>query len=323
MSSIKNIKEPIKDELEEFSVFFKKTMKSKVSLLDIISNYLIKKRGKQLRPIFVFLTAKLCGEVQHNTYVAAGLIELLHTATLVHDDVVDNSNLRRGFFSIKALWKSKIAVLIGDYLLSKGLLLAVENKAYDLLEIVSNAVKEMAEGELIQIEKSRSLNIDEDVYFKVIKKKTATLIAAATACGAKSVGANDSVKDMMELGINIGIAFQIKDDLFDYQNKSIIGKPYGNDIQEKKMTLPLIYALKNSTKKEKRTILKIIRKKHKTKKQIQNIIKFTTKNGGIEYSITKMKEYKNNALNILSKYKNGETKESLKDLFDYIIERKK
>ena len=323
MSRISKIKEPIKEELEEFSVFFKRTMKSKVSLLDIISNYLIKKRGKQLRPIFVFLTAKLCGETHHNTYVAAGLIELLHTATLVHDDVVDNSNLRRGFFSIKALWKSKVAVLIGDYLLSKGLLLAVENKAYDLLEIVSNAVKEMAEGELIQIEKSRSLNIEEEIYFKIIKKKTATLIAASTACGAKSVGADDAVENMLELGINIGIAFQIKDDLFDYQSKSIIGKPYGNDIQEKKMTLPLIYALKYSNKNDKRKILQIIRKKHKTKQQVQEIIKFVTKYDGITYSINKMNEYKDNALSILNNYKDSPAKKSLKELFNFIIERKK
>ena len=322
--SVAEIKKPISKELEKFAPFFKQSMKSTVPLLDIITNYIIKSKGKQLRPILVFLSAKLTGEVGHSTYVAAALIELLHTATLVHDDVVDNSHVRRGFFSIKALWKSKVAVLIGDYLLSKGLLLAVDNEAFDLLKIVSEAVKQMSEGELIQIEKARSLNITEDVYFDIITKKTATLISSSTACGAKSVNADKNiVADMKALGLHIGIAFQIKDDLFDYQSTTKLGKPIGNDIQEKKLTLPLIHALQNCNKKEKKSILKIIRKKHKSNIQVKKIIEFVKRNNGVEYSVSKMTEYKNKAINILNEYDDNDIKKAFIELLNYITERKK
>ncbi len=260
MSEIKDIKAFIKPEMEKFEPFFKKAVKSNVPLLDIVMNYIIRRKGKQMRPMFVFLSAKLFGDVTESSYTAAALIELLHTATLIHDDVVDNSNKRRGFFSVNALWRSKIAVLAGDFLLSKGLLLAVEKKEFKLLEIVSEAVKEMAEGELLQIEKSRKLDITEKTYFEIIYKKTATLIASCTAAGASSGNADkEQIEKLKQFGKYAGITFQIKDDLFDYQKNNSTGKPAGNDIQEKKMTLPIIFALKNSDKKEKRKILSLIK----------------------------------------------------------------
>ncbi len=324
MSAINKIKAPIKNEMEEFQIFFNKIMKSKVYLLEIITKYIIKTKGKQMRPMFVFLSAKLNGDIQHSTYVAAALIELLHTATLVHDDVVDNSDKRRGVFSIKALWESKIAVLVGDYFLSKGLLLAVDNNEFDLLRILSEAVKEMAEGELVQLEKSRSLNITEDIYFDIIRKKTATLIASSTASGAKSVGASaEQVDKMSNFGVFIGIAFQIKDDLFDYQTNNLIGKPVGNDIQEKKMTLPLIFALQKASKIEKRKILRLVKKKNKSHKDINFVISYVKKSGGVEYAENKMNEYKNNAIDILNYYEESTTKQALLELVNYTISRKK
>ncbi len=324
MSVANKIKAPIKEEMAEFQVYFKKLMKSKVYLLDIITRYIIKKKGKQMRPMFVFLSAKLNGEIGHSTHVAAALIELLHTATLVHDDVVDNSDKRRGAFSIKALWRSKIAVLVGDYFLSKGLLLAVDNNEFDLLRILSEAVKEMAEGELIQLEKSRSLNITEEVYFEIIRKKTATLISSATAAGAKSVNASaEVVKNMSNLGTYIGIAFQIKDDLFDYQSNSVIGKPIGNDIQEKKMTLPLIYALEKTKKSERRKILRIVKKKNKSNQNIKQVIDFVKKSGGVKYAEDKMNNYKDKAIEILNNYNHSETKQALTELINYTTSRKK
>jgi octaprenyl-diphosphate synthase len=324
MSLIDNINAPIKEEMKNFEPFFRASLKSNVPLLSIITNYILRRKGKQMRPMLVFLSAKLFNNVNEKTYTAASLIELLHTATLVHDDVVDSSHLRRGFFSINALWKSKIAVLVGDFLLSKGLLISVENEAFDLLKIVSEAMKEMAEGELIQIEKARKLNITEDIYFQIISKKTATLIASCSASGAKSAGCDEiTVNQMKNFGINLGIAFQIKDDLFDYQNKSIIGKPTGNDIQEKKMTLPLIHALDKSDYFSKRKILKIIRKDKKSQNDILTVVKFVTENGGIDYSLKKMMEFKTNAENIIFQFPDNEAKKSLLGFVNYAVEREK
>lgn len=324
MSKIKEIKALIEPEMKEFELFFKKTVKSKVPLLDIVMNYIIRRKGKQMRPMFVFLTAKLIGKLSESTYNAATLIELMHTATLVHDDVVDDADKRRGFFSINALWKSKIAVLTGDYLLSKGLLLAVENKEYELLEIVSEAVKEMAEGELLQIEKSRKLDITEETYFTIIYKKTATLIASCTAAGAKSAKAtNKEMQNLKKFGEYAGIAFQIKDDLFDYQKTNLTGKPTGNDIQEKKMTLPLIYALNNSSKSEKKRILKIIQKHNTNKEKVREIIAFVKTKGGLEYTEQKMIEYKNKATDLLTDFPPSKYKDALIHLLEYVITRKK
>ncbi len=318
------IKAPIAVEMKKFNSFFNSSMKSKVPLLNIITNYILRKKGKQMRPMFVFLTAKLNGEIRESSYTAASLIELLHTATLIHDDVVDESYERRGFFSINALWKSKIAVLVGDYLLSRGLLLAIEKKEFELLEIVSEAVKEMSEGELLQIQKSRKLNLSEEDYFDIIRKKTAALIASCSACGSKSVKANsDVVKKMKKFGENVGVAFQIRDDLFDYQKKGLLGKPTGNDIKEKKLTLPLIYSLKNTTHSEKRRILNIVRHHNKNSKKVNEVIQFVKENGGIEYSKKKMQEFKDTALKILSEFPENDAKSSLIEFVNYTITREK
>jgi len=275
-----------------------------------------------MRPMFVFLSAKLHGEIGESSYTAATLIEMLHTATLIHDDVVDDSLERRGFFSINALWKSKIAVLMGDYLLARGMLVAVENKEFELLEIVSGAVRDMSEGELLQIQKSRKLNITESEYFEIIRKKTATLIAACSACGTKSVGANgELVNKMKDFGENVGIAFQIKDDLFDYQKTGILGKPTGNDIKEKKITLPLIYSLANSESSEKRKILNLISRHNRNSLKVKEIIQFVQANGGIEYSVRKMNEYRDRALDILSQFPDNEAKNSLTALVHYTTSR--
>lgn len=316
------IKAPIKAEMSKFEDIFKASMRSKVPLLDIITNYILRRKGKQMRPMFVFLTAKLNGQINNSTYVAASLIELMHTGTLIHDDVVDESYERRGFFSINALWKSKIAVLIGDYLLSKGLLLSVENKAYHLLEIVSGAVREMIEGELSQIQRSRTMNISREEYFDIIRKKTATLISACASCGAKSVGASDEVVNNMKLfGEYVGIAFQIKDDLFDYKPKGIIGKPTANDIKEKKLTLPLIYALENSSVSERKYILRTINKHNKDAEKIKSIIDFVDKKGGLEFSEKTMHEYRDKALLLLDNYPDSDVKTALIGLVNYTIER--
>ena len=324
MSSLKKIKAPIAKEMKEFEEFFKNSMKSKVPLLDIITNYIIRRKGKQMRPIFVFLTAKLHGKITKSTYNAASLVELMHTATLVHDDVVDESYQRRGFFSINALWKNKIAVLVGDYLLSKGLLLSVENEEFDILKIVSDAVREMAEGELLQIEKARKLNTKEEIYFDIIRKKTATLLASCTAAGTKSAGETDEVVEKMrEFGENIGIAFQIKDDLFDYQKKNLTGKPSGNDIQEKKVTLPLLYSLNNAKKSDAKKIIKLIKKHNKKTKTVQTVIDFVNMNGGIEYAEMKMHEYKEKSLTTLYQYPDSEAKTALIELVKFTIERNK
>lgn len=323
MPDLSTIKTTIAPELKLFESEFKNIMRSKIPLLNIVTNYIIRRKGKQMRPMFVFLTAKLLGNVNSATYIAAALIEILHTATLIHDDVVDDTHERRGFLSINALWKSKIAVLVGDYLLSRGLLLAVNNKQYELLDIVSNAVKEMSEGELLQIQKSRKLNLSEEQYYEIIRKKTAALIASCTACGAKSVSVSDDTVDQMwKFGEYIGMAFQIKDDLFDYTDKNIIGKPTGNDIKEKKLTLPLIYGLSNNNKSDSKRILKLINNNHKNSKNIKEVIEFVRENGGIEYSQNKMTEYKNKALEIIAGYPDSDIKKSLIDLIDFTTARK-
>ena len=321
---IDQIKKPIDTDLEVFEKTFKEVVKSNVSLLDIITRYIVKSKGKQMRPMFVFLTAKMMGTSNESTQRAAALIELLHTATLVHDDVVDDSNRRRGFFSINALWKNKVAVLVGDFLLSKGMLLALENKDFDLLEIVSHATKQMSEGELLQIEKARRLDITEEVYFDVIKKKTASLIASCCAAGAASVGApKENVQQMHDFGEHVGIAFQIRDDLFDFQFNNKSGKPVGGDIKEKKMTLPLIYMLNNMSYTErKKTILKIKFQSNKTK-IVEDIIKQVNASGGMEYAEQKMQSHLKEAIALLNNQDNNEYKEALIGLVNYAINRKK
>ena len=324
MSELNTIKALIAPELKAFNSMLKSIMRSKVPLLNIITNYILRKKGMQMRPMFVFLTAKLSGDINSSTYIAASLIEILHTASLIHDDVVDDSHERRGFLSINAIWKSKIAVLIGDYLLSRGMLLAVDNKEFELLKIVSKAVKEMSEGELLQIQKSRKLNISEDQYHDIIRKKTAALIASCTACGAKSVNAADDIVDKMwEFGEHIGMAFQIKDDLFDYQHRNLIGKPTGNDIKEKKLTLPLIHALSNSNKAENKRILHLIKNNNKSSKNINEVIEYVKRNGGIEYTTEKMLEYKNKALEIIENYPDSEIKTAIVNLINFTTNRSK
>ncbi len=324
MSGIDQIKSPIIKEMKKFNRFFKSSLKSKVPLVDIITNYILRRKGKQIRPMFVFLSAKMLGEINETSYTAASLIELLHTATLIHDDVVDESYERRGFFSINALWKSKVAVLLGDYLLSKGLLLALEKQEFEILEIVAVAVREISEGELFQIQKSRKLNISEVEYFEIIRKKTATLIAACTASGAKSVGATPEVLgNMKKFGEHAGIAFQIRDDLFDYQKNGLVGKPRGNDIKEKKLTLPLIYSLEKASTRKRKHILRLIVRQGKTSGYLEEIIRFVEDSGGIDYSIQKMNEYKNIALESISSCPENESKRALIELVNYSIERKK
>lgn len=299
-------------------------MKSSVPLLDKITAYIVKRKGKQLRPLFVFLSAQACGGITDSTYRAAALIELLHTATLVHDDVVDDSNMRRGFFSINALWKNKIAVLVGDFLLSRGLLLSLDNNDFLLLKIVANAVREMSEGELLQIEKARRLDIAEPVYFDIIRQKTASLIASCCACGAASASNDEALREKMaKFGELTGIAFQIKDDLFDYGKADAIGKPTGIDIKEKKMTLPLIFALSKAEPGEKRRIINIIRNHNEDPEQVARVIEFVWKSGGIEYARKRMLEYRDEALALLKTLPDTPAKASLEQLVNYTIEREK
>ena len=310
--------------MDLFERKFKISLKSDVPLLDRIMYYIIKRKGKQIRPMFVFLSAKLFGDVGENTYRAASMIELLHTATLVHDDVIDEANFRRGFFSINALWKNKVAVLVGDFLLSKGLLLAVKNKEYELLDIMSKAVQDMSEGELLQIEKARKLDITEEIYFTIIRKKTATLIAACCESGASSANQkNEVVEKMRMFGENAGIAFQIKDDLFDYTESNLLGKPTGIDIREKKMTLPLIYTLNVVDKKLKNYIIDVIKNHNKNKKKIAEVISLVKKHGGLEYSQKVMLRYYKDAIKILENFEDNDSKKSLGLLLKYVISRKK
>lgn len=324
MSTVDLIKAPIQSEMDEFEIRFRSSMKSTVPLLDKITHYIVKRKGKQLRPMFVFLSAKVCGSMNDSTYRAASLIELLHTATLVHDDVVDDSNERRGFFSVNALWKNKIAVLVGDYLLSRGLLLSVDNKDYQLLGLVSNAVREMSEGELLQIEKARRLDIEEPVYFDIIRQKTASLIASCCACGAASVtNDEEKVKKMRTFGELTGIAFQIKDDLFDYGSDEGIGKPTGIDIKEKKMTLPLIFALNKASSSEKRKIINIIKNHNTDQQKVKEVIAFVIASGGIQYAQKRMEEYRDKALEVLLTFDKNPARDALELLVRYTIERKK
>lgn len=311
--------------MDLFEQKFRLSMSSKVALLNRITHYIVNRKGKQMRPMFVFLVAKMLnnGTVSERTYRGASVIELIHTATLVHDDVVDDSNRRRGFFSINALWKNKIAVLIGDFLLSKGLLLSIDNNDFDLLKIISVAVREMSEGELLQIEKARQLDITEDVYYDIIRQKTATLIAACCSLGAASVKPDSpDVETMRKFGELIGMAFQIKDDLFDYGEEKI-GKPTGIDIKEQKMTLPLIYVLNNCTNKEKSWLINSIKNHNKDKKRVKKVIAFVKENNGLEYAIEKMKSFRDEALQLLSTYEDNEFKSSLQLMVNYVIDRKK
>jgi octaprenyl-diphosphate synthase len=320
---LKQIQKPIASEMIEFELKFKDLMKSKVKLLDHIMNYIVKRKGKQMRPMFVFLSAGLTGEINESTHRGAALIELLHTATLVHDDVVDDANYRRGFFSVNALWKNKIAVLVGDFLLSKGLLLSVDNGDFHLLKIVSNAVKEMSEGELLQMAKARKLDIDEAVYYDIIRQKTASLMASCCAVGASSTeSSQETIQKMREFGEKVGMAFQIKDDLFDYGDDEI-GKPVGIDIKEKKMTLPLIFALSKADWLEKRRIINIIRNKSDNKKAVNEVIDFVKKSGGLNYAKEAMYRFYEEAMVILNEFPESEYKTSLSALVDYTIERKK
>jgi octaprenyl-diphosphate synthase len=324
LSKIKDIKQPVSKEMALFESKFKNSLKTSVPLLDKIMHYIIKRKGKQMRPLFVFLTAKLFNNVNESTYTAASLIELLHTATLVHDDIIDEANFRRGVFSINALWKNKISVLVGDFLLSRGLLLAVENEQFQLLKIMSTAVKEMSEGELLQIEKTRRLDITEEVYFEIIKKKTAALISACCEAGAASTNAhkNDILK-MRTFGEKAGIAFQIKDDLFDYTQNPLIGKPTGIDIREKKMTLPLIYTLNNSDKKTKAFIINTIKNDSKNSRKVEQIINIVKEKKGLEYAKNKMNLFVNEALEILKEFENNESKSSLINLVEYVVKRER
>ena len=324
MKPVEQIKLPIKNEMELFESKFREAMATKVPLLNRITHYIVRRKGKQMRPMFVFLVAKMVseGKFEERTYRGASIIELIHTATLVHDDVVDDSNRRRGFFSVNALWKNKIAVLVGDFLLSKGLLLSIDNDDFDILKLISVAVREMSEGELLQIEKARKLDITEDIYFEIIRQKTATLIAACCGIGAASVGSSiEEVEKMRTFGELIGIAFQIKDDLFDY-TEAKIGKPTGIDIKEQKMTLPLIYAINNCSDKEKKWLINSVKNHNKNKKRVKEVISFVKEKGGIEYTTQKMKEYQTKALSILADYPDSEYKQSLLTMVNYVIERK-
>lgn len=326
MKIVSRIKLPIQEEMELFEEKFRDSMSTHVSLLNRITHYVVNRKGKQMRPMFVFLIAKMVSEnnqVIERTYRGASVIELIHTATLVHDDVVDDSNRRRGFFSINALWKNKIAVLVGDYLLSKGLLLSIDNDDFDLLKIISVAVREMSEGELLQIDKARRLNITEEIYFEIIRKKTATLIAACCAMGAKSVHASDEEVEKMRLfGELIGMAFQIKDDLFDYGNEAI-GKPTGIDIKERKMTLPLIYALNQADPKDRRWLINSVRNHNTNRKRVKEIIAYVKNVGGLEYAVKAMLDYKEQALEVLNDFPDSPYKDSLLLMVEYVIDRKK
>ena len=317
-----NVKKPIAAELALFEKKFVENVRSRNPLLDRIMRFIIKRKGKQMRPMFVFLAAKICGEINDATYRASSLIELLHTATLVHDDVVDDANMRRNFFSVNALWKNKVAVLVGDYLLSKGLLLSLDNNDFQILKLVSTAVKEMSEGELLQIEKTRKLDIQEDVYFEIIRSKTASLLASACAAGAWSVTQNDEqAKLFHDFGEKIGISFQIKDDLFDYGHDNI-GKPTGIDIKEKKMTLPLIYTLQQVDNATKRRIIYIVKNNNKDKNKVNEVIELVKQNGGIEYAREKMLQYQREAMVILHQFPISEARNAMEELVSYVTERR-
>jgi octaprenyl-diphosphate synthase len=316
------IKAPVATEMEEFEHKFRASMKTKVLLLNKIMSYIVKRKGKQMRPLFVFLSAGACGQINESTFRGASLIELLHTATLVHDDVVDDSDYRRGFFSVNALWKNKIAVLVGDFLLSRGMALSLENQDFHLLSIVNTAVQQMSEGELLQMEKARQLDIDEEVYYDIIRQKTASLISSCCAVGASSVTASAEMISKMQLfGEKVGMAFQIKDDLFDY-GEDEIGKPLGIDIKEKKMTLPLIHALSKAGWVEKRKMISIVKNESEKPKKVKEVIEFVKRSGGIGYAQEAMNRYYTEALDLLKALPDSAYKSSLRELVQYTIERK-
>ena len=321
MSVIDQIMSPVQTEMVEFENKFRESMHSDVAMLDKVTHYIIKRKGKQVRPLFVFLTAKMLGEVTQKTYDAATLVELLHTATLVHDDVVDDANERRGYFSINALWKNKIAVLVGDYMLSKILLLSIDKKNTDLLEIVARSVKEMSEGELLQIEKARLLDITEEIYYEVIRKKTASLIATCCESAVLSTGNIEYQEKMRQFGEYVGIAFQIKDDIFDYGIPGKIGKPTGIDIRERKLTLPIIYTLNNSNKEVRKELIDIIKNQNEKRKSVQRAVSLVEENGGIAYSYEQMLSYASKALDIIRDFPENEAKKSLELLVDYTMNR--
>ena len=323
MKEIERIKFPIKNEIELFESKFEKSMNSNVPLLNRITHYVVNRKGKQMRPMFVFLTAKMLtnGKINEKVYRAASVIELIHTATLVHDDVVDSSNMRRGFFSINALWKNKIAVLVGDFLLSKGMLLCIDNNDFDLLKLISKSVKDMSQGELLQIEKARRMDIDEDIYFEIVRKKTASLISSCCALGASASNVSENkIVQLANFGEKIGIAFQLKDDLFDYGNKKV-GKPTGIDIKEKKLTLPIIFSLNNSSKSKKRWLINCIKNHNNDKKVVKEVIEFVKESGGIDYTISKLKLFQRQALDSLNSFNDNQYKKSLSQLVNYVIER--
>ena len=324
MKVVEQIKEPIYEEMELFEEKFTASMSSKVALLNRITHFIVNRKGKQMRPMFVFLTAKMLnqGKINDRTYRGAAVIELIHTASLVHDDVVDDSNLRRGFFSVNALWKNKIAVLVGDFMLSKGMLLCIENEDFDLLKIISVAVREISEGELLQIEKARKLDITEDVYYNIIRQKTATLLAACCAMGARTVQDDDQVVEKMRLfGEYIGMAFQIKDDLFDY-GETAIGKPTGIDIKEQKMTLPLIYTLNNVSTAEKNWLIQSIKRYNRDKKRVKQVIEKVKAAGGLVYAEEKMEEFRQMALALLVEFPQDPYRDALEQMVNYVISRK-
>ena len=323
MSTVKEIMHPVTSEMKEFELRFRKNMKSKVPMLDKVTHYIIRRKGKQMRPMFIFLTAKMLGNVNDKTYDAATLVELLHTATLVHDDVVDDANERRGFFSVNALWKNKIAVLVGDYMLSKVLLLSIENNNTRLLEVVARAVRDMSEGELLQIEKARKLDITEDIYFEVIKQKTASLISTCCEAGAISVERNDMAETMRDFGEQIGVAFQLKDDIFDYGEPGNIGKPTGLDIRERKMTLPLIYVLNNGPDSVRKELINIVKNHNENPKKVKHATNLVIEHGGIDYTYTRMLHYKKEAINIIKNIPSSEAKDSILALVEYTTTRKK
>ena len=323
MLKLDTIKKPIEKEIDAFEEKFKVSMQSSVPLLDRITHYIVKRKGKQMRPMFVFFSANVCGGITESTYRGAALVELLHTATLVHDDVVDNSFERRGFFSINALWKNKIAVLVGDYLLAKGLQLSVDNQEFRLLKIVSDAVQQMSEGELLQIEKVRRMDISEAVYYEVIRQKTASLIASCCAAGAASAGASEETIQLMHsFGEKIGIAFQIKDDLFDF-GVDDVGKPKGIDIKEKKVTLPLIYALNKASKTEKKSMINLVKNHDDDPIKINQIIDFVRNSGGLAYAEEQMLQYQNQAFEILYTFPESQSRLSLEQLVKFTTQRKK
>lgn len=322
MVNLEEIKQPVEDEIKVFESKFKASMKSPVPLLNVITRYILKRKGKQIRPLLVMLSAKACGSINESTYVAASLIELLHTATLIHDDVVDESNLRRGFFSVNALWKNKIAVLVGDYLLSRGLLLALDNNEFTLLKIVSNATREMSEGELLQIEKARKLTVTEEVYFDIIRKKTASLISACCKSGAVSAGADEKLASRMaEFGEKIGMAFQLRDDLLDYSSNQKTGKPRAQDIKEKKMTLPVLYTLKQANGRKKTRFFRLLKRKKKNELALNRIIEEVNRSGGVDYTRQKLQQIHQEALTILNEIPENDARDSLKKLADFIISR--